>query len=55
MQITFLEKENTTIALIVSNDIIMQTAEDAAELLMNCLYQDADSLIAGAQPSCGVF
>lgn len=48
MQITFLPSDNTQIAVIVSNDTIMTTAEDAAELLMNCYYQGADGLIVHA-------
>jgi hypothetical protein len=45
MQINFIPSGDTHIALIVSDDIIMHTAEEAAELLMNCHYQGADSLI----------
>ena len=42
MQITFLPSQ---IALIVSNDTIITTTQDAVELLMNCQYQGADSII----------
>lgn len=45
MQINFIPSNNTQIAMILSNDIIMHSAEEAAELLMNCQYQGADSLI----------
>jgi len=45
MQINFISSGDTQVALIVSDDIIMRTAEEAAELLMNCHYQGADSLI----------
>lgn len=45
MQITFLPSTNTQIALIVSNDTIINTTQDAVDLLMNCRYQGADSII----------
>lgn len=48
MQINFIPSGDTQIALIESNDTIMNTAEDAAELLMNCYYQGADGLIVQA-------
>lgn len=45
MQITFLPFANIQIALIESNDTIIHTTQDAVELLMNCRYQGADSII----------
>lgn len=45
MQITFLPAANTQIAHIASNDTIITTTQDAVELLMNCQYQGADSII----------
>ena len=45
MQIIFLPATNTQIALIESNDTIIHTTQDAVELLMNCQYQGADSII----------
>ena len=45
MQINLVPSGSTQIAHIISDDIIMHTAEEGAELLMNCLYQGADSLI----------
>lgn len=45
MQITLLPSGNAQIAQIVSNDIIIHTTQDAVELLMNCQYQGADSII----------
>lgn len=45
MHLTFLQIPIKKIALIQSQDVIFHNAEDAAELLMNCLYQDSDSII----------
>ena len=45
MLLTFHQTPTKKIAIIQSQDIIFDTAEDAAELLMNCLYQDSDSII----------
>ncbi|RDI13146.1 DUF4180 domain-containing protein [Flavobacterium sp. AG291] len=45
MQFTFHQTPTKKIAVILSQDIIFDNAEDAAELLMNCLYQDSDSII----------
>lgn len=45
MLITLIQKPNITIAHVVSDQIIFQNAEDGAELLMNCLYQGADTMI----------
>lgn len=43
MQINLLQ--NNTIAHIISDDIVIANEQDAAELLMNCRWQGADSLI----------
>ncbi|MFD2603785.1 DUF4180 domain-containing protein [Flavobacterium suzhouense] len=45
MHLTFHQTPTKKIAVIQSQDIIFDNAEDAAELLMNCLYQDSDSII----------
>lgn len=46
MQITFLPAANNQqIAHIASHDTIIETTQDAVELLMNCQYQGADSII----------
>ena len=45
MNLNFIQNKNTTIAYVQSDDIIMHDAQEAAELLMNCHYQGADSLI----------
>ncbi|PZR22806.1 MAG: DUF4180 domain-containing protein [Flavobacterium psychrophilum] len=45
MLLSFLQTPTKKIAVIQSQDIIFDTAEDAAELLMNCLYQNSDSII----------
>ena len=45
MLITLIQKPNITIAHVVSDQIIFHNAEDAAELLMNCLYQGADAML----------
>lgn len=45
MHLPFLQTPTKKIAVIQSQDIIFDNAEDAAELLMNCLYQDSDSII----------
>lgn len=45
MHLTFLQTPTQKITVVQSQDIVFHTAEDAAELLMNCLYQDSDSII----------
>ena len=45
MQITFIPSNTQQIAHIVSNDTIITTTQDAVELIMNCQYQGADSII----------
>lgn len=45
MQINFIQNDNVTIAHIQSEDVIISNTQDAVELLMNCRYQDADSII----------
>ncbi len=44
MHLTFIKKTSTTIAHLESDEIL-NNAQEAAELLMNCHYQGADSLI----------
>lgn len=43
MQINLLQ--NNAIAHIISDDIVISNEQDAAELLMNCRWKGADSLI----------
>lgn len=45
MLLTFHQTPTKKITVVQSQDIIFDNAEDAAELLMNCLYQDSDSII----------
>jgi len=45
MHISFLQQDNTAIAHVESEDIIISNTQDAVELLMNCHYQGADSII----------
>lgn len=45
MQLDFIQTATQKIALVQSHDIIFHNAEDAAELLMNCRYNDCESII----------
>ena len=45
MHIDIIQSGTENIAVIQSDDIIFHNAEDAAELLMNCLYNDCESII----------
>ncbi len=45
MQLSFIQTPTQKIAIIESQDIIFHNAEDAAELLMNCRYNDCESII----------
>jgi hypothetical protein len=45
MHLSFLQTPTKKITVAQSQDIVFHTAEDAAELLMNCLYQDSESII----------
>lgn len=45
MQLDFIQSGTENIAVVQSNDIIFNNAEDAAELLMNCRYNDCESII----------
>lgn len=45
MQLDFIQTSTQKIAVLQSQDIIFQNAEDAAELLMNCRYNDCESII----------
>jgi hypothetical protein len=45
MKIELLEINGSTIAEVISDDIFIQTTQDAVDLMMNCAYQGAQSLI----------
>jgi hypothetical protein len=45
MRLNFIQNPTQKIAVIESQDIIFHNAEDAAELLMNCRYNDCESII----------
>jgi hypothetical protein len=45
MQLTFLQTPTQKITVVQSQDVVFHTAEDAAELLMNCRYNDSESII----------
>lgn len=45
MQIDFIKAGAENIAIVQSQDIIFNNAEDAAELLMNCRYNDCEKMI----------
>lgn len=45
MEINYISTKQGKIAEITANNIFIQNQEDALDLLMNCLYSDADKLI----------
>jgi hypothetical protein len=45
MEINFIEANETCIAEMISEDIEINNAQDAVDIMMNCIYQGADSLI----------
>lgn len=45
MQIEFIESGNQKIARVTTPEILIPTTQDTVELMMNCYYQGADSLI----------
>jgi hypothetical protein len=45
MKIELLEINGSTIAEVISDDILIQTTQDAVDLMMNCAYLGAGSLI----------
>jgi hypothetical protein len=45
MKIELLEINDTPIAEIISNSVIISTTQDAVDLMMNCAYQGANSLV----------
>ncbi|MGJ1433011.1 DUF4180 domain-containing protein [Sphingobacterium spiritivorum] len=48
MNIDFITRNEIRIAELQSDNIEISTAQDALELIMNCKYQDADSVIITA-------
>ncbi len=48
MQIKIVFEDNTTLALIQSDEILLHDAQDALQLLMDCHYQGASALILEA-------
>lgn len=45
MEIKLIEINNTTIAEVVSDTILISTTQEAVDLMMNCAYQGAGSLL----------
>ena len=45
MQLSFLQTPTQKITVVQSEDIVFHTAEDAAELLINCRYNDSECII----------
>lgn len=45
MEINYIPSQQGKIAEITGNNIFIQNQEDALNLMMNCLYSDADKLI----------
>jgi hypothetical protein len=45
MHLSFIQTPTQNIAVVESEDIIFHNAEDAAELLMNCRYNDSECII----------
>jgi hypothetical protein len=45
MTINLLEINNTTIAEVISDEIIISSTQEAVDLMMNCAYQGAESLL----------
>jgi len=45
MKINILEKEGTQIAEVIADDIIMSTAEEGLQIVVDVYYQDCDKVI----------
>jgi hypothetical protein len=45
MEIVFVEKQNCLVAELKSDTVEINDAQDALEMMMNCVYQGADRLI----------
>jgi len=45
MHLSFIQTPTQNITVVQSEDIVFHNAEDAAELLMNCRYNDSESII----------
>lgn len=45
MEIKYIKENNTVLAVLESGGVVIFNAQDAGELLMNCLYNDCDSVI----------
>jgi hypothetical protein len=49
MQTDIIYTNGTAIAHIISGDVLIHTAQDAVELMMNCSYQGPDKIIIGEE------
>ncbi|GAB3512071.1 DUF4180 domain-containing protein [Spirosoma knui] len=49
MEIDLQTIHETTIAVILSNDVVIKDAQDALDLLANCAYQGAEKIIINQQ------
>lgn len=49
MEINFIETNGIRIAEIISEETEIKNAQDAVDIMMNCMYQGADGIIIGKQ------
>lgn len=45
MEIEFIDTPKGKVAHFIEKNVILNTIQDAVDLMMNCIYQDADKLI----------
>ncbi len=49
MEILFINENNPKIALLESETLLINTTDDAFDIMINCRYQDADAVILYAK------